>query len=175
MKPYFTLLIGVIVTILIFITITQCCQAFSNSSISNNADNSSLKYNPDKLSGYKKAIVTINKYNISAYVADTDAKRTEGLSGVENISLDQGMLFILDYPSKQGFWMKEMKFPLDIIWVGDNDTVVHIEKNLQPCMSIFFCPVFTPLKEAKYVLETRTGFADSHSVKEGTRVVVGLN
>jgi uncharacterized protein len=174
-RPYFTLLTGVIVISLIFIIITQCCQAFSNSSISNIVDNSTFKYNPDKLSGYKKVIVTINEYDISAYVADTDAKRTEGLSGVENISQDQGMLFILDYPSKQGFWMKEMKFPLDIIWVGDNDTVVHIEKNLQPCMSIFFCPVFTTMKEAKYVIETRAGFADSHSVKEGTRVAVGLN
>ena len=100
MRPYFTLLTGVIVISLIFIIITQCCQAFSNSSISNIVDNSTFKYNPDKLSGYKKVIVTINEYDISAYVADTDAKRTEGLSGVENISQDQGMLFILDYPSK---------------------------------------------------------------------------
>jgi len=119
-------------------------------------------------------IVTINRYNISAFVADTDAKRIEGLSGIENITQDQGMLFILDYPSKQGFWMKEMKFPLDIFWVDNNNTVVHVEKRLQPCTSILFCPVFSPLRDAKFVLETRAGFADSHSVKEGTRIVDNL-
>jgi uncharacterized membrane protein (UPF0127 family) len=175
MRLYCVLLTGAVFICLTVIAINQSCLAFSDSSINNPVDNGSFKYSLDKLSGYKKANVTINRYNISAFVADTDAKRIEGLSGIENIAQDQGMLFILDYPSKQGFWMKEMKFPLDIIWVDNNNTVVHVEKRLQPCTSIFFCPVFTPLKDAKFVLETRAGFADSHSVKEGTRIVENLN
>jgi uncharacterized membrane protein (UPF0127 family) len=175
MRLYCVLLTGAVFICLTVIAINQSCLAFSDSSINNSVDNGSFKYSLDKLSGYKKANVTINRYNISAFVADTDAKRIEGLSGIENIAQDQGMLFILDYPSKQGFWMKEMKFPLDIIWVDNNNTVVHVEKRLQPCTSIFFCPVFTPLKDAKFVLETGAGFADSHSVKEGTRIVENLN
>lgn len=126
----------------------------------------------DKLSQYRNLTVTINRYNVSSFVADTDEKRTRGLSGVENMSEQQGMLFVFNYPSKQGFWMNEMKFPLDIIWLDVNGTVIHIEKKLQPCTSVLFCSVYAPSKDAKYVFETIGGFTDLHSVNEGTKIKI---
>jgi len=126
------------------------------------------------LTGYDKVVVTINGYNISAFVADTNEKRTNGLSRVENLNKDQGMLFILDYPSKQGFWMKEMNFPIDIIWISDNHTVIDIKKNLEPCVSILMCPVYSPAFDAKYVLETGSGFSESHSIAPGSEAVINM-
>jgi uncharacterized protein len=126
------------------------------------------------LTGYDKVIVTINGYNISAFVADTNEKRTNGLSRVEKLNKDQGMLFILDYPSKQGFWMKEMNFPIDIIWISDNHTVTDIKRNLEPCVSIFMCPVYSPSLDAKYVLETSAGYAESHSIAPGSEAVINI-
>ena len=139
-----------------------------------------VKYNGEndflvKLSQYRNLTVTIDRYNISAFVADTDDKRSKGLSGVENMSENQGMLFIFNYPSKQGFWMKEMMFPLDIIWLDSNYSVIHIEKKLQPCMSVLFCSVYSPSSDAKYVLETISGFTDLHSVNEGDKIKINSN
>jgi uncharacterized membrane protein (UPF0127 family) len=145
-----------------------------------NLVNNIVKYNGEndflvKLSQYRNLTVTIDRYNISAFVADTDDKRTKGLSGVENMSENQGMLFIFNYPSKQGFWMKEMMFPLDIIWLDSNNSVIHIEKKLQPCMSVLFCSVYSPSSDAKYVLETISGFTDLHSVNEGDKIKINSN
>jgi uncharacterized protein len=128
-----------------------------------------------KLSQYRNLTVTIDGYNISAFVADTDDKRSKGLSGVENMSGNQGMLFVFNYPSKQGFWMKEMMFPLDIIWLDSNNSVIHIEKRLQPCTSVLFCTVYSPSRDAKYVLETISGFTDLHSVNEGDKIKINSN
>jgi hypothetical protein len=85
------------------------------------------------------------------------------------------MLFIFNYPSKQGFWMKEMMFPIDIIWLDSNYSVIHIEKKLQPCMSVLFCSVYSPSSDAKYVLETISGFTDLHSVNEGDKIKINSN
>ena len=147
---------------------------------SNHPVNNSVKYGWGndflvKLSQYRNLTVTVNGYNISAFVADTDDKRSKGLSGVENMTESQGMLFIFNYPSKQGFWMKEMMFPLDIIWLDSNSSVIHVEKGLQPCASVLFCPVYSPLKDAKYVLETISGFTDLHSVNEGDKIKIKSN
>ena len=128
-----------------------------------------------KLSQYRNLTVTIDGYNISAFVADTDDKRSKGLSGVENMSGNQGMLFVFKYPSKQGFWMKEMMFPLDIIWLDSNNSVIHIEKKLQPCTSVLFCTVYSPSRDAKYVLETISGFTDLHSVIVGDKIKINSN
>ena len=128
-----------------------------------------------KLSQYRNLTVTIDGYNISAFVADTDDKRSKGLSGVENMSGNQGMLFVFNNPSKQGFWMKEMMFPLDIIWLDSNNTVIHIEKKLQPCTSVLLCTVYSPSRDAKYVLETISGFTDLHSLNEGDKIKINSN
>jgi uncharacterized membrane protein (UPF0127 family) len=128
-----------------------------------------------KLSQYRNLTVTIEGYNISAFVADTDDKRSKGLSGIENMSGNQGMLFVFNNPSKQGFWMKEMMFPIDIIWLDSNNSVIHIEKKLQPCTSVLLCTVYSPSRDAKYVLETISGFADLHSVNEGDKMKIYSN
>ena len=167
-----SLLLGTVIFSLFLVT-GQNCVVFSDSVINKSVANDG--YNSlGRLAEYKKLIVTVNGYNITAFVADKDIKRVEGLSGIEKITQDEGMLFVLDFPSKQGFWMKDMKFPLDIIWLDDNKTVVYVEKNLQPCTSAFFCPVFTPSKNAKFVLETTAGFADAHSLNESSTILFNL-
>src|SRR5882672_5260542 len=55
---------------------------------------------------------------IQAYNADTDALRTLGLSGHSPLAADEGMLFIFPAPGEYGFWMKDMLFPLDLVWIA---------------------------------------------------------
>jgi hypothetical protein len=114
---------------------------------------------------YQKTYISINGYNVSMAIASTDEQRIRGLSGLEKLNENQGMLFLFDKPSKQGFWMNKMNFPIDIVWLGSNNKVVHIEKQLEPCKLFLACPVYNPQVDALYVMELRSGFADSHSIK----------
>jgi uncharacterized membrane protein (UPF0127 family) len=119
----------------------------------------------DFFPNYQKTSISINGYNVSMAIASTDEQRIRGLSGLEKLNENQGMLFLFDKPSKQGFWMNKMNFPIDIVWLDSNKKVVHIEKQLEPCKLFLACPVYNPQVDALYVIELRSGFADSHSIK----------
>jgi hypothetical protein len=80
------------------------------------------------------------------------------------------MLFFLGEPRKASFWMKNMKFPIDIIWLDENFSIVHVEKELQPCESVFYCKSYKPNYEALYVLETIAGFTKNHNMQIGDNV-----
>ena len=64
-------------------------------------------------------------------IADTGKKREQGLSGKNNIGGDYGMLFIFEKPGFYAFWMKDMNFAIDIIWLDENYTVVGIKVTLR--------------------------------------------
>jgi uncharacterized membrane protein (UPF0127 family) len=100
-------------------------------------------------------------------LAKTPAEQSKGLSGRDNLPVDHGMLFVFDHEDLWGFWMIDMKFPLDIIWFNSDRQAVYVLKNLPPCTPQG-CPVFEPPTKATYVLEVNTGFAQIHNVTLGT-------
>lgn len=75
------------------------------------------------------------------------------------------MLFIFEDQSQHSFWMKNMRFSLDIIWIDKNKTITGITKNSQPCQGP--CETISCAGEAKYVLEVNAGFADKNKIKIG--------
>ena len=126
---------------------------------------------------YLHARVIVNGFELTADLAITDDQKTKGLAIKDNLKENESMLFVSQEPSRQSFWMKDMKFPIDIIWLDSNGKVVHIEHNLQPCVSILNtgssilnCPTYTPDKDSLYVLETIAGFSQKHDVKIGTNI-----
>ena len=123
---------------------------------------------------YKKTSISINGFKVLLALASTDEQRIKGLSGLEKLNESEGMLFLFDQPSKQGFWMNEMKFPIDIIWLDSNSRVVHIEKNLKPCTLFMACHVYSPQVDSLYVLELRSGFTNDHSINNGTKINLNL-
>ena len=64
--------------------------------------------------------------------------------------------------------MKDMYFPIDIIWIGENNTIVDITKNLSPRT---YPKTFSPKTEAKYVLEVNSGYVEAHGINIGDLVV----
>jgi len=104
----------------------------------------------------------------SVQIADTELSREQGLSGVETLASNGGMLFVFDESSiaGSGIWMKDMKIPLDIVWLGDDKKVVHIVTNASPDLGT--SKTFTPTQPAKYVLELPAGTVKNASVKIGT-------
>lgn len=74
------------------------------------------------------------------------------------------MVFVFDTPAIHSFWMKNTLIPLDIVWIDEKHTVVHIV-TAQPCKTKS-CPIYTPETSAKYVLEVNAGMAARYAVQE---------
>jgi uncharacterized protein len=125
--------------------------------------------------GYQQVNVTVNGVELVADVAANNTQRTKGLAVKDHLNENESMLFVFSSAAKQVFWMKDMKFPIDIIWMDSNKTVVHIEHSLEPCPDEFHCPVYSPGANSLYVLETVAGFADRHGVTEGTKMQFDLS
>jgi uncharacterized membrane protein (UPF0127 family) len=126
------------------------------------------------LHGYNHAMVSIGDTSLLADIADTVDKKIKGLGVRNNMTEGEGMLFPFDTDYPHAFWMNGMKFPIDIIWLDSNKTVVHIEHSLPPCPSQFDCPNHQPDKNARYVLETVAGFSERHGIKDGTQAQFDL-
>lgn len=96
-------------------------------------------------------------------LAATKETRQQGLMYRKKLALDKGMLFVFDQPGEYGFWMKNTLLPLDMMWLDEEKRVVHIETNVPPCASDP-CPIYSPLRPAKYVLELVAGRAMANGV-----------
>jgi uncharacterized membrane protein (UPF0127 family) len=99
--------------------------------------------------------LTVGSTMIALEVADTEQEREKGLSGRKIMAQNRGILFIFDTErSDLCFWMKDMHFPIDIIWTDSAKRVVHIVSNLLPST---YPNTFCPPKPARYVIELNAG------------------
>src|SRR3712207_7986486 len=85
------------------------------------------------------------------------------------------MLFVFDVEAEHRFWMKDMKFPIDIIWISSGKIVVDVEHNLPPCDLGVLCSIYEPEGDSLYVLETAAGLAEKYRVVKGTPVIFDAN
>ncbi len=106
-------------------------------------------------------------YNVD--VVNTDALRQRGLMFRENLPQGTGMFFVFDEALIYPFWMKNMKFPIDILWMDEAKAVVHLAASVPPCASES-CPVYTPAAKAKYVLEIPSGDALKYGITVGDKL-----
>ena len=111
--------------------------------------------------------VSLGGTKISVELALTNEDKAKGLSGRETLAEDTGMLFVFDYPSIHPFWMKDMNFPIDMIWIDENGIIVYIEHGARPES---FPELFGSNIESKYVLEVVAGFSKKHQLKTGDKV-----
>ncbi len=114
--------------------------------------------------------VLVGSKTLSVDIADNDLLRVRGLSGRSKMAEDQGMLFIFDRPNTQTFWMKDMKFGLDIVWIN-KEKIIGISKNVPPPAKTNGKPaiVNSPMPADK-VLELVAGFSDKFGLKVGDSV-----
>ena len=105
-------------------------------------------------SAYERISLQIGENTIEADLADTIAKRTKGLSGRKSLGENEGMFFEFPIKGKHGFWMKDMNFPIDIIWIADNK-IIGVEENVDPQIGSSFVQLKTYYPEVlvNYVLE----------------------
>jgi uncharacterized protein len=119
---------------------------------------------------YLQIKVRVNNFDLMVYLATNNEQIVKGLSVKNQLKENEGMLFVYQRPAKYHFSMKDMKFPIDIIWLDSDLKVVHIEHSVEPCPSATICSQFIPCTDALYVLETIAGFSREHGVSLGTKV-----
>ncbi len=101
---------------------------------------------------------------VNVLIAQTEIQVRKGLSGHAPLKADQGMLFVFEKEGLYTFWMHDMTFPLDIIWLDRSGKIVHIEENIPPC-SKDACSKYIPKVPALYVLEVNAGYVNHHLLK----------
>lgn len=120
----------------------------------------------------EKVEITIGSVDLTVEVVKSEASLVQGLSDRAEIGSD-GMLFILQEKSKPVFWMKNMLFDIDIIWI-DGDKIVAVNENVtkpEPGQSLAELELISPGSAADKVLELNAGDAQKYKLEVGDRVV----
>ncbi len=117
------------------------------------------------------SIVQIGDAVVKAEVESTPQQREKGLSGRTTLEKDHGMLFVFPNKDKHGFWMKDMNFPIDMIWV-DTDRVVYIQENAPTPLPNETLPIYVPTDAANLVLEVPAGYTREHGIVIGSKVKI---
>jgi len=104
------------------------------------------------------------KYSYSLELATTANEQTQGLSGRKSMPKDHGMLFVFQREEQQCFWMKGMKFPLDMEWADASRRVVFLAEQVSPdTYPRKYCSGDT----AAYVIELNAGEVQRSGIHKG--------
>lgn len=131
-------------------------------------------WHPDTPFSSETATVTIDGHIVDAEIADTGPLRERGLSYRDGLEPDTGMLFIYGDASIRGFWMFEMRFCLDMLWIADGRLVGAAEDACPAESPDDEIPRFRSPEPVQYVLEVEAGWLDDHDVETGALVELEL-
>lgn len=139
------------------------------------------------LAGIITAIIYVSRPNASIFketqtakienktfnlaIVTTEKEKQIGLSTQKSINNNQAMLFLFDTPSYYSFWMKDMKFPIDILFIN-KDKIVDIYTNLKPFKENETPIIVTPKESSDKVLEIKAGLSEKYNFKKGSKVEI---
>ena len=118
---------------------------------------------PDSANGLIETM-TLKGASIRATVVTTPLAQEKGLGGRSGLAADEGMLFVFPKDDLHAFWMKDMRFSIDIVWFDSDKKVIYVVKSVAPDT---YPTAFGPQEPSRYVLELPAGWADAHGVKKG--------
>src|SRR3989344_1775222 len=118
--------------------------------------------------------VAINGQTYFIEIADTAASQQHGLSDRTSLPQEHGMLFIFPEKQVRSFWMKDMHFPLDMIWI-DGDTIVDITENVPPPTPGESPAIVYPKAPVDKVLELNAGEVKRIGVSAGQKVLLSID
>ena len=108
--------------------------------------------------------VVLKGIQLHVSVVDTEATRQLGLGGRAGLAPDEGMLFVFPVDGVYGFWMKDMRFSIDIVWFSADKQVIYIARSVSPDT---YPQSFGPNSPSRYVLELPAGWAAAHNLAIG--------
>lgn len=113
---------------------------------------------------------------VRAYLADQSAEHQLGLGAVESLPDGYGMVFVFPTMAERAFWMKNVAYPIDIIWL-QNDEIVAITAHVpgaDPDASDATLPTYSANMPINGAIELPAGFSEKHSITVDQSVVRGL-
>jgi uncharacterized protein len=117
--------------------------------------------------GYKATTVEIDGQEINAAIADTSALQELGLGNRTGLPDGEGMLFVFSVDKPYAFWMKDMHFSIDMVWISSAGDIIYMAQNISPDT---YPEDFVPPSPARYVLELPANYAAEHDFKIGDSV-----
>ena len=114
--------------------------------------------------GYTSALIHIDGQAIRVAIADTPTLQSLGLGNRGGLPDGEGMLFVFDADKKHAFWMKDMRFSIDMVWISRDGVIVYMAQNVSPKT---YPEDFVPTSPARYVLELPAGYVTAHNIKVG--------
>lgn len=124
----------------------------------------------------KKGTVRIHEKTYTVEIVSKEKDRAKGLSNRTSLAQNKGMLFIFDSAEYHAFWMKDMRFSIDMIFIKDKKIVTIYRNVLAPTTPEENAnpPVYTPTTPADKVLELTAGEVDANAIQEGDSVIIDL-
>ena len=119
-------------------------------------------------------VITIADVSIPVEVKRTPTELRSGLSGRPSLDSDTGMLFVFKTKALHPFWMPDMNFPIDIVWITDG-AVVGVNKRVSNEFNYDHPVFYKPPVPVDYVLEVNSGFLDQHKLRVGDKVNISLS
>ena len=112
--------------------------------------------------------IQLGEEQLKVWIVESEKERSRGLSGIEVMDVD-GMLFVFQEATIPLFWMKEMNFPIDIIWINSQKEIVEITKSIYPET---YPEIFSPSTAVKYVIEVNAGWCEKYKIKKGDKLIL---
>lgn len=109
---------------------------------------------------------------INVEISKSEEERKEGLMYRNKLCENCGMLFLFPSETESGFWMKNCRIALDIMFLDKNGKIIDIKKDFKPCYDAE-CPSYSPDKQYLYAIEVNSGWTDSNKVEVGD-IAVGI-
>ncbi len=128
--------------------------------------------------GASNKSATIKDQTVKLEIADSQEEREKGLSNRKSLPEDTGLLFVFDKADKYPFWMKDMQFPIDIIFLNNNK-IVSIYHDVKPYIGnqseqVENLILYSPEAPANRVLELNAGQAKKFDLKKGDEITFNL-
>lgn len=122
---------------------------------------------------FPTAVIQVGEKKLYVQVADTIGRQHRGLGGREELLPYGGMVFPYFPARRVGIVMRDMEFPIDILWIRSG-RVVDIAPNVQPEPGVPEAELqaYFPRTEADLILEAAAGFAETYEIKIGDPVTV---
>lgn len=115
-------------------------------------------------------VISLHRHEYHVQIASTESEREQGLSGTQPLSADQAMLFIFPDAATWGIWMKDMNYPIDVVWLNDAKQVVYMVKDFQPSTYSSADPSIKTRRSstpARYVIELPSGTIEKTGIVLG--------
>lgn len=120
----------------------------------------------------KTTTISLGDAVFTARRATSQSERAKGLGGVARLAHDEAMLLVSPDDQWNRIWMKDMRIPIDALWLDKDKNIVHIERSLQPNS---YPQTYGPDIPTRYVIEVADHVTADASIRVGMQAVISLS